>query len=121
MKCKYFETCNAPICPYDSESIENGIWFPDEEVCRLKTVPEWVKKQRKIQKKGIPFEAGFFTVEMLNTSFVVKAGLRGISDVSNEELPIAVKRWKANHQGRKVPTKMSLKGKKNKAEKGVLR
>jgi hypothetical protein len=60
MDCKYFDGCSAPLCPRD-EGMADRAWFPDEDICRLADVPAWVKRQRKIAKMGLPFEAGYFT------------------------------------------------------------
>ena len=40
--CAHFQDCAAPLCPKDME-IKDKMWFPDEPVCRLKIVPEWVR------------------------------------------------------------------------------
>ena len=46
-ECKKYDSCNAPLCPYDSESIESGCWYPDEEICTKKKF-DWIKMQNKI-------------------------------------------------------------------------
>ena len=33
-KCLKFDACSAPLCPTDKESIDKGIWYPDEEICK---------------------------------------------------------------------------------------
>ena len=64
--CTHFDECSAPICPIDSESIKNCAWFPDEDVCQLIVgVPDWIRRQRRIAKKGYGVERGCFTVRML--------------------------------------------------------
>ena len=65
-KCKYYESCNAPLCPFDEESIEHGIWYPDEEVCRKKTSIKWIRRQKTLIKRKVDPE-GYFTTEMLLT------------------------------------------------------
>jgi hypothetical protein len=64
MDCKYFDGCSAPLCP-KYEDLADLSWFPDEDICRLTDVPEWVKRQQKIARMGLPFEAEYFTVAML--------------------------------------------------------
>ena len=73
--CRHFNNCSAPLCPHDKESLENGIWYPDEEVCRKKGI-DWVSKQRKIQKVKAD-ETLYFDLESLNKLERIKAGLRG--------------------------------------------
>lgn len=108
--CKYFNTCSAPLCPLDEESIECGIWYADEEICKLLTVPGWVKKQRRIKKKDIQNEAGFFNVEMLKSSFSVTGGLKGINaDLPEKETPAAVKKWLKAHPGREITKEQKAK------------
>ena len=65
--CKHFDGCSAPICPVDPGSVENCAWFPDEDVCQLIVgVPDWIRRQRRIAKKGYGFKRGCFTVRMLD-------------------------------------------------------
>jgi hypothetical protein len=77
MDCKYFDGCSAPLCPKD-EGIADRTWFPDEDVCRLSDVPDWVKRQRKITRLGLPGEAGYFTKAMLEHPCRITKGLKGI-------------------------------------------
>jgi len=76
-ECKYFDECSAPLCPIDEDSLQYGAWFPTEDTCRLQPLPEWVKRQRKIAKK-IGFEAGCFTVRMLQRKCNITVALKGI-------------------------------------------
>ncbi|MDP2947319.1 MAG: hypothetical protein Q8N88_04325 [Nanoarchaeota archaeon] len=66
-KCKYYETCNAPLCLLDKESLEEGIWYPDEGICRKRTSLKWIRKQKKLVKRKANPEL-YFNVETLNTS-----------------------------------------------------
>jgi hypothetical protein len=75
MDCKYFDGCSAPLCPRD-EGIADRTWFPDEDICRLADVPEWVKRQRKVSKKAAP--GGYFTVAMLKQDCHISKGIKGI-------------------------------------------
>ena len=65
-KCNYYGECNAPLCPLDQESIEYGIWYSDESVCRRRLGLPWVKRQQQLVKKGADPEL-YFDVKMLNT------------------------------------------------------
>ncbi|MDR1896357.1 MAG: hypothetical protein LBR10_06165 [Prevotellaceae bacterium] len=49
--CRYFDGCSAPLCPRD-KGAAGCTWFPDEDICRLVDVPDWVKRQRKIFRKA---------------------------------------------------------------------
>jgi len=81
--CPHFEECAAPLCPKDDDR-QGHVWFPDEPVCRLRDVPEWVKKQRKIARlKGVDRER-FFTIRMLNEISTVRRNLQGKHPDSQE-------------------------------------
>jgi len=76
LECAHFEECAAPLCPKDGDR-QGHVWFPDEPVCRLQNVPEWVKKQRKIARlKGVDQDR-FFTIRMLNEISSVRRNLQG--------------------------------------------
>jgi hypothetical protein len=75
MDCKYFDGCSAPLCPKD-EGMAGRTWFPDEDICRLADVPDWVKRQRKIAKKATP--GGYFTPAMLKQDCRISRGMKGI-------------------------------------------
>jgi hypothetical protein len=77
MDCKYFDECSAPVCPRDEGTV-NYTWFPDEDICRLTGVPDWVKRQRRIVRMGLPFETGYFTKAMLEHPCRITKGLKGI-------------------------------------------
>ena len=75
--CRYFDGCSAPMCPKDN-NVKQRTWFPDEDICSLKDVPEWVKRQRKIAKKAVGFEAGYFTLAMLIRNCFIAKGIKGL-------------------------------------------
>lgn len=95
-KCNHYETCSAPLCPLDKESLEDGLWFPEEEICRNREFGklQWVKMQKKIVKKANP--DFYFTFEMLNRNFMVKKNIEGIDPDKPEELQL--KRWFKTHR-----------------------
>ena len=51
MDCK-FESCSAPICPLDEQSMKKSIWYPDEDICHKRLGLQWIKIQRRIKKKA---------------------------------------------------------------------
>ena len=65
-KCKYFEECSAPLCPFDKEGLEFGIWYPDEEVCRKRIARKWIRKQRWLVKRNANPDL-YFDVKMLES------------------------------------------------------
>jgi hypothetical protein len=79
MDCKYFDGCSAPLCPRD-EGAADRTWFPDEDICRLVAVPEWVKRQRKVSRKAALGCAlsGYFTLAMLEHDCRISRGMKGI-------------------------------------------
>jgi hypothetical protein len=80
---------------------QKGLWYPDEEICRLKkNLPIWVKQQKKIVKKaqGESIKS-YFTAEMLKISFRVTAKVRGLDP--NKDEPPQLKAWFARNKGTK--------------------
>jgi len=81
--CTLYETCNTPLCPLDGSSL-NGIWYPDEEICRSRTQGNlpWMKAQRKLSRVAA---GGYFTVEMLKRLVVIRKGIVGLDPNLPEE------------------------------------
>ncbi len=80
-ECRHFETCEAPLCPLDKVSLEHGIWYPDEGICKVKEFQAllWVKNQKKIKKASNPNSSDtYYTVRMLNNHIVVRKGIKGL-------------------------------------------
>lgn len=75
--CRYYQECEAPMCPKDID-FGKCLWFPGEPVCRLKEVPDWVLKQRKIAKLPAIDPNKYFTLRMLNSIDDISLGLEGI-------------------------------------------
>jgi hypothetical protein len=115
--CKYFDGCSAPLCPRD-EGIADRTWFPDEDMCRLADVPEWVKRQRKISKKAA--EGGYFTVAMLKQDCHVSKGIKGIDpDGTDKERAADETAWFTAHPvtAAEIRAKMRAIAEKNRAVK----
>lgn len=97
-KCRYFDECSAPMCPM-CESLEQAVWFADEEICRLREVPDWVKRQRKIAKTGVTADAGCFTLPMLEQHCYTSNKIKGITpEAAGEEKKEAEKDWLNRHK-----------------------
>jgi len=92
--CPSFDTCGAPLCPLDLESLKNGIFYPDEEICKRRNAPAWIKVQRKIAKKTGDKDK-YFTYEMLAQNCVISKGITGL-DPDKEQAP-QLKRWLEHH------------------------
>ena len=96
-KCKYFDSCSAPMCPKDGGVIKTA-WFASEPICRLHDVPRWVKQQRKIAKTGANETAGCFTLPMLERHCVIGKKISGIDlDGSETERKDAERNWLDKH------------------------
>ena len=52
------------------------MWFPDEPICRLLDVTDWVKHQRRIAKKAAPGSS--FMLAMLQRDCRISQGIKGI-------------------------------------------
>ena len=74
--CAHFQDCAAPLCPKDIE-IKDKMWFPDEPICRLKIVPEWVRKEKKIARLKDIDCGRYFTVRMINSCEQIKKDIQG--------------------------------------------
>lgn len=98
--CYKFESCEAPLCPMDNESIEHGVWYTDEAICMSygqgMEMPKWRDLQMRIRKFKSP---GFFSVPMLMRDGLQAAkGLKGL-DSDNDRVPEyqQLERWLKNH------------------------
>lgn len=93
--CNSYVKCNASICPLDKDSLENCLWYPNEEICKTMHSPLWIKQQKKIKKKCRNTDT-YFTYEMLNRNFVVGKAIKGL-DPDKERSP-QLKKWLKNHK-----------------------
>jgi hypothetical protein len=95
MDCKYFDGCSAPLCPKD-DGVADRTWFPDEDICRLADVPEWVRRQRKVSRKAAT--GGYFTVAMLKQDCRISKGMKGIDpDGTDKERAACEAAWFTAH------------------------
>lgn len=92
--CKKFNYCSAPLCPLDEESLRDGLWYPDEEICTTQPYPNWIKTQRKIARRCKDKDK-YFTYEMLDRNCVMGKGMVGL-DPDRDEKP-QLKRWLRIH------------------------
>jgi len=95
-ECKRFDTCSAPLCPRDRESLEQGIWYPDEKVCKSKEFQNlpWIKRQKKVAKATRYFSC-YWTFEMLKADIIIRQGIKGLNPDRPE--PNQLKRWFKAH------------------------
>ena len=98
-QCRHFNSCSASLCLLDPEYLKIGIWYPDEEICRLKSVPNWVKIQKKIVKKTKDKNT-YYTYEMLNRNCKVGTGMTGLNPDKPEELQLIA--WLEKHPQKKA-------------------
>jgi len=74
---------------------------PDEEICRKRNAPAWVKAQRKIAKKTKDNDK-YFTYEMLNRNCRITSGIVGLDPDRSEEPQL--RSWLARHKLKKELT-----------------
>ena len=101
--CPHFDECEAPLCPLDV-NLEQHIWFPKDPVCRRRSVPDWVGKQKRIRRLKKVDPDCYFTVRMLNALIEVPKDVAGIST----DDPVAEITWLRHHrvkQRKKRPRK----------------
>jgi len=117
-ECKRYDTCSAPLCPMDDQSLQNGIWYPDEEICHNQAYRSltWIKNQKKIAKKACPVGIGprkkgydsygvgsygagamdrYFTLKMLDRNIVIRKGIEGLDPDHDEAYQL--RRWLKAH------------------------
>ena len=117
--CTLYETCNTPLCPLDGSSL-NGIWYPDEEICRSRVhgnLP-WLKAQRKIAKSANQ-TSGYFTLAMLNRNCIVRRGITGLDPNEPEEPQL--KRWLDDHPVKREMSEDEILMRKSLAQKCLVR
>ena len=88
VNCPHYKVCDAPLCPKDI-NFGRYQWFPGEPVCKLKDAPDWVDKQRKINRIKEIDTSKFFTFKMLNAIESVTADIDGV----DPELVTGEKIW----------------------------
>jgi len=98
-QCRYFDSCSASLCPLDPEHLKVRIWYPDEEICRLKTVLNWVKIQKKISKRTKDNNK-YYTYKMLNQNCKVGKGMTGLNPDKPEESQL--EDWLKKHPPKKA-------------------
>jgi hypothetical protein len=91
------------------------MWFPDEDMCRLADVPDWVKRQHKVAKKAA--QGGCFTVAMLKHDCRISKNMKGIDPEGTDKKRAADEAaWFAAHPviTAEMREKNRATGKKNK-------
>lgn len=83
--CPQWDSCSAPLCPLDEESLKHGVFYPDEPICTSKKFGRgklFIKNQRKIAQKIKQENMDTsFTYQMLNRHFVVGRAIRGLNRI----------------------------------------
>lgn len=77
--CTMYEDCEAPLCPAQPGSIEHGLWYTDEAICRARRFQRlpWIRKLKRIAKLGLAVDDGFFTMGMLEAIQAITKSLKG--------------------------------------------
>jgi len=111
--CPYFNKCNVPLCPLDTSSLKNGIWYPDEDICPRRFRLLWLKNQRKIKQRTKDNDR-YFTLEMLDRPIIIKTGIVGLDPNKVEENQL--KLWLKYH-----PVKKELSEEEKKRRTALLK
>jgi hypothetical protein len=65
----------------DEESLEHGLWYPDEDICNNQrdgfTSLKWVARQRKIARR-VKDASRFFTYKILCRNCVITQTMKGL-------------------------------------------
>ena len=117
--CPHYDGCSAQLCTMLSDD-ENRkcLWYPGEEICKLKrNLPDWVKQQKKIAAKIQPENLeSYFNLDMLKVPFRVTKQVRGLDlneDVEDE--PKYLKAWFRIYKGTK-PRKLTANARETKRQ-----
>jgi len=109
------------LCPEDPESLSHSSWFADEEICRKRPVPEWVKRQRRIAKKlNFDNERGCFTKKMLERKAKISFKMHGV-DPSKGPPHKQEEKWLKNHPGPSKKTATARAFNAQESHHGVLK
>ena len=101
--CKHFDECSAPLCPLDQESLNHGIWFPDESICinRQFSNRHFIQKQKRAKARAKDNDH-YFTVAMLDRDIIISTGIKGIDpDLSTSESKTKEVQWINDHPAKK--------------------
>ena len=79
--CILFENCECPLCPLDQD---NNVWYSEDEFCKSPDFHIISNSMKKLRRKAAQ---GYFTLEMLNRSYIVRKGTEG----ADPDLPDSVK------------------------------
>jgi hypothetical protein len=71
--CPLFDNCECPLCPLEVDS--NQVWYSENEICKNPDFHIINNSMKKLKKKGA---LGYFTLEMLDRSYIVRRGTEGI-------------------------------------------
>ena len=107
-ECKKYDTCNAPLCPLDEQSLKHGIWYPDEEICGIRThaTLPWIQNQKKLVKKTGRADR-YFNLQMLERNCIIRKGIEGLDPDQAEEYQL--KKWLKAHPEKRVLSKEERK------------
>ena len=95
-QCPGYQRCSAPLCPLDEDSLRQGIWYPDEEICKSRQHSSalWIKAQKKIARKARRRDR-YFTYEMLARNCIITPGIRGLDPDRPRQAQLEV--WLRKH------------------------
>lgn len=114
-------TCGAPVCLLDPMK-EVCIWFPDEEICKKNSPPNWVKNQKKIKKRTKDID-NYYTFRMLNQNCIIAKGITGIipEGIGRTSLEKREKNWLKRHPAKRILTKEEREVLRKRFKKNVRR
>lgn len=108
---KFEDGCSAPLCPLGRNSMKDGIWYSDEEICKVKDFRNlgWIKKQKQIAKAKA-LKDKYFTAAMLQAIKQVRKGIEGINpDQPIDKAKEAERKWIVEKNGSRVIAKQNQK------------
>ena len=113
--------CAAPVCPLDPMK-EICIWFSHEDICRKNFPPQWVKNQKKIQKKdGNP--DNYYTFRMLSQNCQIRKGIIGIipEGIGYTSVKTREKIWLKGHPVKRILTEKEKEVLRERFKKNIRR
>jgi hypothetical protein len=85
--CRYYQGCEAPICPLDGKTKDIAQWFKDEDICRNMEYEgeRWRINQFRIRNNPKVSIDNYFTLEMLNRIQTISSKIKGINPDGDEK------------------------------------
>jgi hypothetical protein len=85
-ECRYYQGCEAPICPLDEKTRDIAIFYKDEDICRNMEYEgeRWRINQFRLRNNPKVSIDNYFTLAMLSKIQTISSKIKGINPDSND-------------------------------------